>query len=117
MLCCAANGTSTVTGCSRLRIKESDRLSAILNMVTSLGGRACTADTDSDTLTIYGNGSLHGGVCDGVGDHRMVMSAALAALIADGDVTVSDREAIGKSYPRFFDDFTVFGIRDTDISR
>ena len=117
MLCCAANGISTVTGCSRLRIKESDRLSAILNMITSLGGSACTAETDGDTLTVYGSCSLRGGICDGVGDHRMVMSAALAALIAENAVTVSDREAIGKSYPRFFEDFTGFGICDTEPSR
>ena len=119
ILCCAAHGASVISGCGRLRIKESDRLTAILNTVTALGGNADsigTADSD-DTLTVHGTGKLRGGICDGVGDHRMVMSAALAALISDGSVTVSDREAISKSYPRFFDDFTAFGIHDTDSSR
>jgi 3-phosphoshikimate 1-carboxyvinyltransferase len=67
-----------------------------------------------DTLILDGTGVLSGGSCNGVNDHRMVMSAALASLISTADVTVSDRGAIAKSYPRFFDDFSVFGVRDAD---
>lgn len=111
MLCCAAHGTSVISGCARLRIKESDRLAAARNMICALGGQA---DTTDDTITVHGIGVLHGGSCDGANDHRMVMSAALGALIAQSPVTVSDRDAIGKSYPGFFDDISAFGIADTD---
>lgn len=114
MLCCAAVGRSEITGCSRLRIKESDRLAAVIEMITALGGNA---DAMEDTLILDGTGVLSGGSCNGVNDHRMVMSAALASLISTADVTVSDRGAIAKSYPRFFDDFSVFGVRDADEFR
>ncbi len=114
MLCCAVQGSSVISGCARLRIKESDRLEAVRNMINALGG---VADTTEDSVTVHGTGTLAGGVCDGVNDHRMVMSAALAALISSSDVTVSDRAAIGKSYPRFFDDFSVFGVREADTFR
>ena len=114
MLCCAAHGTSVISGCARLRIKESDRLASTQNMIDALGG---SAETTDDTITVHGCGVLAGGICDGVNDHRMVMSAALGALIAQSDVTVSDRDAICKSYPRFFDDFRVFGVCDADTIR
>ena len=64
-----------------------------------------------------GTGVLCGGSCDGANDHRMVMSAALGALIAQADVTVTDRDAIRKSYPGFYDDFSAFGICDADTFR
>ena len=114
LLCCAADGTSEIRGCSRLRIKESDRLAALVQTITALGGNA---ETDGDTLKIYGTATLHGGSCEGFGDHRMVMSAALAALISAHPVTVSDRDATGKSYPDFFEDFSVFGITDAGSFR
>ena len=114
MLCCGASGVSEISGCARLRIKESDRLSAVTEMILALGGMAKAFD---DTIVVVGHRTLRGGVCDGVNDHRMVMSAALASLISETDVTVSDRAAIGKSYPRFFDDFSVFGVCDAESFR
>ena len=114
LLCCAAAGTSEISGCSRLRIKESDRLAALVHMITALGG---SAETNGDTLTVHGTGTLRGGSCEGFGDHRMVMSAALGSLISVQPVTVSDRGAISKSYPDFFEDFSVFGIADADSIR
>lgn len=114
MLCCAAHGTSVISGCARLRIKESDRLTAVRDMITALGGHA---DTTDDSITVCGTGVLCGGGCDGANDHRMVMSAALGALIAQADVTVTDRDAIRKSYPGFYDDFSAFGICDADTFR
>ncbi len=112
VLACAAHGTSQITGCARLRIKESDRLNATRETLLALGGAAETTD---DTITVHGLGALAGGSCDGCGDHRMVMSAALAACIAASPVTVSDREAITKSYPGFFDDFCAFGIQEMSV--
>ena len=111
MLACAAVGETVITGCSRLRIKESDRLAATVAMIQALGG---TASADEDSIRIGGRGTLTGGFAEGVNDHRMVMSAALGTLISENAVTVSDKEAIRKSYPGFFDDFSHFGVT-TDV--
>lgn len=109
MLACAAHGETVITGCSRLRIKESDRLAAAVAMIRALGG---TASSDEDSIRIDGSGTLTGGYSEGVNDHRMVMSAALGALISVNSVTVSDKEAIRKSYPGFFEDFSLFGVTE-----
>lgn len=108
-LACGCHGACVISDCARLRIKESDRLAATLQMVQDLGG--CAAVSEDDRLTVFGTGALSGGCTPGSNDHRMVMSAALCALISDRPVTVSDREAIRKSYPGFFDDLSVFGIQ------
>ena len=53
--------------------------------------------------------SLHGGEVDGYNDHRVVMALSIAALRADGLVTISDAESIRKSYPAFFEDYNRLG--------
>ncbi len=102
----AAGGVTNIINAARLRLKESDRLSAICKNLRALG--ADVSETH-DSITICGGKRLHGARISGYNDHRMVMSAALAALITDGAVTVSDGEAIDKSYPRFFEDFKSLG--------
>lgn len=117
---CSGNEQTVISGCKRLKIKESNRLEATVRMVRALGGNACaetTADGDdriliSGTGTLPGkNGAPDGYTVDGCNDHRMVMSAALCALIAHHDIKISDREAIRKSYPGFFEDLQAFGIQ------
>ncbi len=97
-----AEGETRITGASRLRIKESDRLATTAAMLTSLGGDVTVTD---DGLCIRGVKILHGGVVDAAGDHRIAMSAAIAATRADGDVTIRGAEAVAKSYPGFWDVF------------
>ena len=58
---------------------------------------------------ICGNGRLCGGVADGAGDHRIVMSAAIAATICSGEVVINGAEAVKKSYPTFFEDYKKLG--------
>lgn len=104
----AIPGIETVfTGVGRLRYKESDRVTAVRDLIRSVGG---TAESGADTLTVRG-ARLRGGRADGQGDHRIVMSAALAALAADGPVTVTDAEKVNKSWPSFFEDFAALGGR------
>lgn len=103
VLAAAANGESKLYNAGRLRIKESDRISAVCNMINAVGGKAVAND---DSLTVYGNGKLVGGTVNGENDHRIVMSAAVASLICEKEVTVLGSEAVGKSYPAFFEDFT-----------
>ena len=92
------------TEVSRLRSKEADRIASTIAMIEGLGGRA---EAGEDRLTVYGTG-LRGGTVDAVNDHRIAMSAAIAALAcSDGDakVIIDGAEAVNKSYPHFFEDY------------
>jgi len=107
VIAAASEGTTKVINAGRLRIKESDRLAAVSAMLTALGA---DITENEDSLIINGGRKLHGGTVNGCGDHRIVMSAAIAALLTDENVTITDAEAISKSYPEFFTDFAKCGI-------
>lgn len=94
-----------ITGAARLRFKESDRLSAMTEAIRALGGRV---EELPDGLIIHG-AKLQGGTVDGKNDHRVVMSAAIAATACQGPVTILGAEAVNKSYPRFWQDFEALG--------
>jgi len=100
-----AEGDTVVRNVRRLRLKESDRLTAIVTQLTALGGRA---ETDGETLIIHGGG-LRGGVVSSENDHRMVMSTAVAAVGCSCPVTIRGAEAVAKSYPDFFSDLLNLG--------
>ncbi len=102
----AAKGTTTIINAGRLRIKESDRLSALAQYLISLG-----ADVDemAESLVVRGSKRLTGGCVDGQGDHRIVMSAAVASVLCNHDVTIRGAQAVQKSYPHFFEDFSKMG--------
>ncbi len=106
VVACAAAGETRITGAARLRIKESDRLQATCAVLTALS--ADIAETP-DGLVIRGGRPLHGGTVDSWNDHRIAMAAALAALLSDGPVTITDALAVQKSYPAFFADFAALG--------
>ena len=100
-----ADRRTVITGAARLRLKESDRLQAVADMISALGGRVRVT---GDGLIIDG-GAVHGGTVDGRNDHRIVMAAAILATVADGDVTVTGAKAVAKSYPDFFEHFAALG--------
>ncbi len=102
ILASAAQGETRIINASRLRLKESDRLKSTAAMLTSLGGKVRELP---DGLVINGTGGLHGGRVNPCGDHRIAMSAAVAALIADGDITLLDYKCTDKSFPRFWESF------------
>lgn len=93
------------SGISRLRLKESDRVQSIVNMITALGGAAEAAE---NTLTVRGTG-LVGGTVDACGDHRIAMSAAIAATVCTSPVTILGADAVIKSYPSFWDVYKHLG--------
>ena len=101
----AVPGETRITGAARLRLKESDRLSALGETIAALGG---WAREEQDGLLIRG-GALRGGVVDGRNDHRVVMSAAVAATVCQGPVTILGAQAADKSYPGFFEEFARLG--------
>lgn len=97
----ATNKGAVFTDIGRLRLKESDRVAAIMAMLTSLGGKA---DTTEDTLTVYGTGLKGGTVCS-FSDHRIAMSAAIAATVCKEPVTILGAECVKKSYPGFWEEY------------
>jgi 3-phosphoshikimate 1-carboxyvinyltransferase len=104
-----AEGTTVFSDVGELRVKEVDRLQAVIDMVTAFGA---TAQADGDTLSITGVGrtdqpaSLRGARFYSQGDHRMAMAAAVAALAAGpGERSlITGFGAVETSYPRFADD-------------
>jgi 3-phosphoshikimate 1-carboxyvinyltransferase len=98
-------GTTLFSGAARLRIKESDRLTTVCQMLTALGAHA---EEGPDSLTVTG-GKLTGGTVDGAGDHRIVMAAAIAATACAAPVTILGADAVRKSYPDFFDVYKQLG--------
>ena len=110
----SAQGTTKFTHAGRLRMKESDRLHSVTEMLKALGADITEL---SDKLIINGTGSLKGGSVDACGDHRIAMSAACASVICTSPVTVTGAECVSKSYPAFWDDFESMGgkIERTDI--
>ncbi len=103
---CARRSTTRFVNCARLRFKESDRIQSTVALVRSLGG---DAQTSADTIVINGCGTLHGGVVDSFGDHRIAMSAAIASVICENDVVIQNALVTDKSYPGFYEDFKALG--------
>jgi len=103
-----ASGRSTVQGAGELRVKESDRIDAVINGLRALGAKAHERE---DGWMIEG-GDLSGGRIETRGDHRIGMAFGMAALRAREAVTVSEGEMIDTSYPRFYSD-----LRDRVTSR
>jgi len=93
----AARGTTVVTGAGELRVKESDRISGVVGGLQQLGIRATAQD---DGMTVEG-GELKQGEVDSLGDHRIAMAFAMAALKASGPVIVRRCENIETSFPGF----------------
>ena len=107
VLAAAAEGRTEIIHAGRLRLKESDRLTAVYDLLTALGAQV---EEREDSLAITGGYPLHGGLCNGCNDHRIVMSAAVAALICDGEVEITTPGAVAKSYPEFFEDLACLGL-------
>ena len=102
----AANQNGAVfTDIRRLRLKESDRVASVIAMIENLGGWAYATE---DTLTVNGTG-LVGGTVDAVNDHRIAMSAAIAATVCTQSVTILGAQCVKKSYPQFFEEYRRLG--------
>jgi 3-phosphoshikimate 1-carboxyvinyltransferase len=93
-------GGISVTGAGELRVKESDRIAAL---VAGLRGLGADVEEFSDGFRVSGDRRLTGGVADAAGDHRLAMAFAVAALGARGDSHIRGAEAVAVSYPAFFE--------------
>ncbi|NCF73181.1 MAG: 3-phosphoshikimate 1-carboxyvinyltransferase [Gammaproteobacteria bacterium] len=105
----AAEGSTTFSEIGELRVKESDRISAMANGMRTLGIRV---DETDDGAVVHG-GRFGGGTVNSYGDHRVAMSLALAGTIASDEVIVEDVESVDTSFPGFCDCMNGLG---TDIA-
>ena len=101
----AANKGASFTNIQRLRLKESDRVEAICNMLAALG---ISTQADNSTLTVF-PGKIKGGTVDSASDHRIAMTAAIAATIASGPVRILNAQCVNKSYPAFWQEYENLG--------
>jgi 3-phosphoshikimate 1-carboxyvinyltransferase len=93
----AASGKTEFSGIGELRVKESDRIAAMAGGLRNLG---IQVDETDDGATVHG-GQFSGGIVESHGDHRVAMSLAVAATVADSAVTVNDVAAVDTSFPGF----------------
>jgi 3-phosphoshikimate 1-carboxyvinyltransferase len=104
MLACLAaraDGETVITGASELRVKESDRIAAIVQNLRAIG---VLADELSDGLTIYGGRERLAGTVDPRGDHRLAMAFGVLAAVPGNDIQILAPECVGVSYPAFWSD-------------
>jgi len=92
----------TILDARELRVKETDRIAALVENLRRMGARA---ESFPDGITIAGRdaGPLHGAEIDPHGDHRIAMAMAVAGLAVQGETTVHDADCVGVSFPAFFD--------------
>ena len=95
---CFAIGETVVSGAEELRVKETDRIARVTEILRALGAEVDAAD---DGFAVNGTGGLRGGGIDSFGDHRLAMLGAVAGLASEQGVEVSNFEAAEVSYPGF----------------
>ena len=94
-----AEGETKICGAGELRVKETDRIKA---MVTNLSRMGVEIKSANDDVIIRGPSGLKGCVVDSFGDHRIAMCMAIAGLIAKGPTTIKDADCVNISFPGFF---------------
>jgi len=94
-----AEGVTTVRDARELRVKETDRISA---MATNLRVLGVPVEECDDGMTVTGVERLSGGSVESFGDHRIAMSLAVAALVSTDGITIADTGCVSTSFPSFF---------------
>lgn len=100
LLATQAQGTTIIKDAEELRVKETDRIAAVVKELSKMGA---TIEATEDGMIIQGPTVLTGANMSSYGDHRLGMMAAIAALVATDEVTIDDAECISISYPNFFE--------------
>jgi len=93
-----AKGTMKVKNATELRVKETDRIKAIVENLKKMGAKI---EEQKDGFIVKGPKRLNGTLCNSYGDHRIAMSLAIAGLIANGVTIIEDTECIKISFPEF----------------
>ncbi len=95
-----AMGTTIIRGVEELRVKETDRLKAMTQNLTAMGAKI---KEEPAGLVIEGPTRLHGAVVGSFEDHRIAMSMAVAALIAEGETVIKGADCVNISFPTFWE--------------
>lgn len=101
VMAAAAEGTTIIKDAAELKVKESDRIAVMTENLSAMG---CDITATTDGMVINGGKPLHGAVIDSHSDHRIAMSFAVAAMIADGETEIKDADCVKISYPGFYQD-------------
>ena len=96
-----AQGQTVIRDAAELRVKESDRIESVTQALSAMG---CDITAADDGMIIEGGRPLHEASVDSFKDHRIAMSAAVAALAAEGPVQILDADCVDISYPQFYSD-------------
>jgi 3-phosphoshikimate 1-carboxyvinyltransferase len=104
LLACVAAGAGVeleVTGAQELRFKESDRITAVVDNLLSVGA---SAEERPDGFRVHGERALLAGTVDARGDHRVAMAFGILGAVRGNRIEVRGGESVGISYPAFWDD-------------
>lgn len=93
-----ANGRTVIRNAKELRVKETDRITTVVNGLRAMGAEVEEFD---DGMEIEGGKPLHGAVIDSCGDHRIAMAFAIAGLFAEGETVITNTDCVNTSYPAF----------------
>lgn len=101
VLATQAEGITEIRGAEELRVKESDRIKAMAMELKKMG---VELEEFQDGIAIKGKSSLKGAVVESYHDHRIAMSLAIAALVAEGATTINNSSCVDISFPGFFEE-------------
>src|SRR5690625_4351948 len=101
LLATQAEGTTIIKDAEELRVKETDRIHAVVDVLTSLGA---TIEETEDGMIVHGKTPITGCEIRSYSDHRIAMMGIIASLIANEPVTIDEIDSIDVSYPSFFED-------------
>lgn len=96
-----AKGTTIIKDAAELKVKESNRIQVMVDNLKAMGADIESTD---DGMIIHGGKDLHGAIIDSHKDHRIAMSFAIASLLADGNMTILDKDCVDISFPSFYQD-------------
>src|SRR5690625_1713047 len=100
LLATQAEGQTVIKNAEELRVKETDRIAAVVDVLSTLGANI---KETKDGMIIEGKTNLTGGQISSYHDHRIAMMGMIASLIAENDVILDDDASIQISYPNFFE--------------
>ncbi|MBQ6807390.1 MAG: 3-phosphoshikimate 1-carboxyvinyltransferase [Lachnospiraceae bacterium] len=101
IMAAVAKGTTIIKDAAELKVKESNRIDVMVDNLTAMGAQITGTD---DGMIIEGGKPLHGAFIKTHLDHRIAMSFAIAALLAEGETTLEDKELANISFPTFYHD-------------
>ncbi|MFO1519234.1 MAG: 3-phosphoshikimate 1-carboxyvinyltransferase [bacterium] len=103
-----ANGQTVIRDAAELKVKESDRIHVLSHLLSQIGVKV---EEKPDGLVIEGGAVFQPAETESFGDHRMAMSMAIAALVAQGPIKINDIECVKTSFPAFWESLKKLGVK------